>query len=127
MAERGTQIHAEVTDKVGKLAEVTDALSTAGVNILAAVAWVEGGRGHIRMITDDNDKACDAVQGVVDKCECGEALWTRVPNEVGALGKVSHALGDAGIAIKLIYATTAGDESLVVLDTSDNAKAAEIV
>ena len=65
MAELAQQTQIEVVDEVGKLAKVTEALKRAGVNIRAAVAWVEGANGHMRMVTDDNDKACQAVADLV--------------------------------------------------------------
>ena len=127
MAELTGQIRAEVADEDGKLAELADALAAAGVNIRAMAAWDEGGRGYIMMVPDDCDKACQAIKGIVDKCECGDAVCVSLPNEAGALGKVSHTLSDAGIAIQSVYASAVGPEALVVLNTSDNAKAAELI
>ncbi len=127
MAKICKQIRAEVPDQVGKLAELTGKLAEAGVNILAAAAWVAGGRGQIRLITDDNDKACEAIKGAVDSCEIGEALCVSLPNEAGELNKVVKAIGDAGISIRSVHASAAGEKTLVVLQTADNAKAAELI
>ncbi len=127
MAELGSKIHAEVEDKVGKLAEVTDKITAAAINIRAAVAWVEDGRGHIILVTDDNSAACEAIAPVVSSCTSEEAVILTVPNEVGALNKISHTLTDAGIAINGIVAAASDESALIVLNTSDNAKTAELI
>jgi hypothetical protein len=128
MAQVCKQIEVEVADKVGKLAEVTDKLKGAGVNILALLAWVEGGRGKLMMVTSDNDKACQAVTGIVEKCQMGEVVCLTTPNTPGALDPIARKLADAGINIQCIYATAGqAQQATIVLATTDNAKAAQIV
>ena len=127
MAELGKQLQVEVVDEVGKMAQITKALADAGVNIKAALAWVEGANGHMRLVTHDNDKACEAISPLTTDCAMGEAVMASMPNEVGALNAASQKLADAGIGINMIYASAAGSECLAVLDTTDNAKAAEIL
>jgi len=128
MAEICTQIVASVPDRVGLLAELTEKVTAAGVNILALCAWREGETGKLLMVTSDNDKACEAITPGVDECSCGEVVCAKVPNEPGALNAVAAKLGDAGIGIRLVYAAP-GDaaEATVVLDTDDNARAAELI
>jgi len=117
-----------VADEVGKLAQVTDRIKDAGLNILALAAWVEGDKGKLIAHTDDNEKACAAVTDSVENCGWKEGICVKSPNTPGALGEIAHKLADAGINIELVYATVAdGPEAVVILHTSDNAKAAEIV
>ena len=122
------QISVTVADKVGKMAELTGAVKEAGVNILALCAWVEGETGRLLMVTDDNETACEAITPKVDKCEFSECVRVTAPNTPGALSDVAANLGDAGIGINLGYAT-AGDtpQAALVLMTTDNARAAEIL
>lgn len=127
MAELSKQCRAEVEDKVGKLAEVTDKITDAAVNIRGALGWVSDGTGHLVVLADDFEKVCGAIAPVVSKCEQIEVVCLSLPNEVGALGKIAHKLADAGISINMMYATAAGEEALIVLETSDNAKAAELI
>lgn len=127
MGKIGRQIHATVKDDVGKLAELTDTLKAAGVNMQAVAAWVEGDIGHIVMVADDPDAACQAISPAVETCRFDQVVCTVLPNQAGALGEIAHKLAAAGIAIHLTYATTTGDNALVVLMTDDNAKAAELV
>ncbi|MHC4983778.1 MAG: ACT domain-containing protein [Planctomycetota bacterium] len=128
MAKIAEQLKIQVADKVGKLAEITQALKDAGVNIIAANAWVQEGQGFMYLLADDADKASKALDPVVDRCDtAGRVVCLKVPNTPGALNEVATKLADAGIAIKLCYATTAGNEAMIVLDTSDNAKAGELI
>ena len=128
MAETRKQMHVEVADEVGKLAEVTAMVKQAGVNILALWACSHHDRGFLAMITDDNTKACSAIASAVEKCEEKDAVCVMVPNEVGALSAAAGKLGEAGIQIDLAYVTSGdGANVMVVLETADNAKAAELL
>ena len=128
MAEIRKQCRAVVSDKVGRLAEVTDQIKQAGVNILALSVWVKEGRGHIVVVGSDSEKCCQALSKVVDKCEWDEVVCAKVKNEVGALNTIAQKLAEANIQVEKVYATRGkADEAMIVLKTSDNAKAAEIL
>jgi hypothetical protein len=117
-----------VTNKVGKLAEVTDKIKDAGLNIMALCAWTEGDQGKMVVIADDNEKCCTAMQPAVDSCEFAEAVCVSLPNKPGALNAAAHKLADAGINIEMIYATAGkAAEATIVLKTSDDAKAAGLL
>jgi len=128
MAEIRRQCRAVVSDKIGRLAEVTGQLKKAGVNILALSAWVEKGQGHITVIGSDPEKCCQAMSKVVDKCEWDEVVCVNVKNEVGALDTIAGKLAKANILVNKVFATCGkAGEAMIVLKTSDNAKAAEIL
>jgi len=130
MARIVEQIMIEVPDEVGKLAEVTETLKAAGVSILAECAWTMEGRGQMLLLTNDNAKACSALEGKVTSCDCdtSKAIAVTVADEIGALHEVARTLADAGIGISMCYATTTGSgEAMVVMSTDDNAKAASLV
>ena len=122
------QLMVTVGDKVGRLAEMTEQLKASGLNILSLCAWVEQGTGHLMMVTDDNDKARQAVQDMVDDTQSHEVVCVKAANTPGALNEIARTLANAGIGIDMVYAT-AGDspEVAIVLQTSDNAKAAELI
>ncbi|GAG50104.1 unnamed protein product, partial [marine sediment metagenome] len=122
------QMHITMDDSVGKLAEVTGKIKDAGVNIFSLAAWTEGGKGNLMTVTDDNDKACGAIGDLTESCREDEAVYVKVPHEAGSLNAAAGKLADAGINIQFVYATTAeAGEAGVILVTSDNAKAAEIL
>ena len=128
MASVCQAVMAEVKDTVGRLAELTEAVRNAGLNIRAICAWVNGSTGKMLLVTDDAGKACKAVSPLVDACSFDECVCVELPNEPGALGKVARKLADAGISIRIVYATAGNvPKAAVVLHTSDNARAAALL
>ncbi len=127
MAEIRTQVHIEMEDKVGRLAEATDKLKEAGVNVRALVAWVQDGTGHLVFLPDDPGKLEQVECPEAKKMEQSEVVCVELPDEVGALNAISRKLADAGIQINMCCATAAAGKALTVLQTSDNAKAAELI
>jgi len=128
MASLRKQIVADMHDEPGKLSELTDRLKFAGLNITAICGWSIQGRGHVMFITDDNEKACHAIQPVVDAVREEEVICVTVPNQPGALSAVAHKIGDMGIFINSIYAAPDDEaESLIVISTDNNARAVELL
>ena len=124
MAEIRQHIVAEMHDEAGKLSELTDRIKFAGVNIQAMCGWSEKGRGHVMFLTDDNDKAVEAIGPVVDNVRTEEVVCVMVPNRPGALSEVAHKVGDIGIFIKAIYAGPDDEtEAMIILSTDNNARA----
>ena len=129
MATVCKQMRLEVADKVGRLAEITEKIKDAGVNILALCAWTEDGRGHLMMVTDDNTKACEAIGESVDKCDREtDCLCVNVPNKPGALNEVARKLAEAGIGIEVCFATPgSAEQATIILITDDNGRAQEVL
>lgn len=128
MATLSRQMTVTMKDRVGALADLTEKVKGAGVNILALCAWVQNGTGHLLMLTDDNRAACQAIQSLVGQCREDEVISLTLPNTPGALNEAARKLADAGIGIELAYAS-AGEalQSAIVLKTTDNARAAGLV
>ena len=122
------QIVAQVPDKVGRLAELADKIRDAGVNIRALLAWTEGLIAKLLMVADDNEKAREAIRPMMDISAFGEVVCTKAPNTPGALAEIAHKLAGAGINIRMVYAVPwDASEATIILDTTDNAKAAKLV
>jgi len=127
MATRCNCCMLTVDDKVGTLAEISGKLKEAGVNILAVCAWVEGDTGKLLACTDDDEKACEVFK-TFGECGWIDVVCVEADNRPGGLGDIARKLGDAGINIDIVFATvTDAPKARVVLKTSDNAKAAELV
>ena len=127
MAETVSLLRIEVEDEVGKLTELTDALKQAGVDIKGVCAWVEGTTAKMLLVGDDNAKAAQALSGKVATCHTAEAVAVTVPNQIGALNAVAAKVAEAGIGINFCCATAGGGQVMVLLDTADNAKAAQVI
>ena len=128
MAELTKQCNATVSDAIGRLAEITDGLKSAGVNIRAMVVWSESDVGHLMLVADDPQKACESLSPIVDKCEWDDVVLVHAANTPGSLNELAHKLLAAGISITFAYAsTTDAPEAVIILNTSDNLRAAEIL
>jgi hypothetical protein len=128
MAELTRQCSAAAPNTIGKLAEVTDGLKAAGVNILAMAAWGEGDVARIMLVADDPQKACENISPVVDECGWDDVVRVTAPNSPGTINEIAHKLAGAEIDIEFVYASTgAGPETTIILSTSDNVRAAEIL
>ncbi len=126
MAEKVSLCLVETDDRVGKLAEITEALAQAGVNIRAICAWTEGAKGKMLILCDNCKKACEIFCTQADKCITQESLAVVVSNEVGALAGVTAKIAKEGINILFACATTSGESSLVLFNTDNNERAAEL-
>ncbi len=65
MADIRRQCLIEIEDRIGRLAEITDRIRHAEINILSICAWVDRGVARIVMVTDDHDKVCMAITPIV--------------------------------------------------------------
>jgi hypothetical protein len=105
-----------------------EALGTAGVNIEGVCAITHEGRATVHILVEDPARARSALDGAGIKVE-GETdvivgdLSGSVDSP-GTLGRMTRQLADAGINISLVYLAT---KNRAVIDTSDNAKARQIL
>ncbi len=128
MAEITNQLKIAAPDKVGRLAEITETIRDEGINILAVCAWVEGNVGKMLMLTDNNSQAAALVESVADSCESQQVVTTKVDNQAGTLHAMASKLSQAGIGIETIYAAPGdANQALVVMNTTDNEKAAGLI
>ena len=112
---------------MGTLAEVTGKIKDAGINITSMITFGEGAQGTMVLGTSDNMAAREAIRGSVRVVEEMAILVVTLPNEPGAFHDLCATIAEAGITIDWACATTTGGEAAVMLTTSDNARAAELV
>ena len=126
---RVTQITVTLQNKPGTLAQLCSTLRDAGVNIFAVVASEIRGRGKVRLLVDNPDKAKDALMAAKIRFSEEEAIAIELDNRPGALGEVAKKLAQAKINIRYAYATTSegSAKATVVMAVSDVAKALGIL
>jgi len=112
-------------NKPGTMAQVCSALGKAGVNISALLAPEIRGKGKVRLLVDNLDKAKDALKAAKIRFGEEEAIAVELENRPGALGEVAEKLAQAKINIKCAYATSSegSAKATVVLAMRDVAKA----
>jgi hypothetical protein len=122
---RVTQLVLNLQSKPGVLANVCGILASAGINIEAiCAAEAAAGKGRIRILVGDADKAETALKDAKIRCGREEAITVFLENRPGALAEAGRKLAQAKVNIKCAYATTSGPgQAVVVLSVSNVQKA----
>ena len=117
---------------VGLLADVTEALHKAEVNITAIGAYDKGGMGEVLLLTSNNRLAGDALGALGGELSLVPVVVAEVPNQPGELAVIARRLADAGINIAQIHATatdaaTSAPTVMIVMLTSDETRVIELL
>ncbi len=114
--------------RVGLLADVTEALHDAGVNILAIGAYDKDGVGKFLMITSNNRAAGDALAPLGGEVDIAPVVVAEIPNVPGQLAVISRRIADAGFNISQIHAsTTDAPTAMIVLRTEHEAQVVDLL
>ena len=106
--------------RVGLLADVTEALDKAGVNILAIGAYDKGDNGEFLLITSDNKLAYEALSKVRGEMDMQPVVAAEVPNEPGELARIARVLADHDINVSQVFATSIdGEDKVLIVFTAD--------
>ncbi len=117
----------ELTHSPGGLAEITNALSFAGVNIKSLAAMSFGGQALLRLIPDDADAARSAFRDKHIRFEEHEVTTVLLENKAGALTGVAARLAEAGLNLEAIYVVGLADDLIELAIAADNIKKAKKV
>lgn len=119
------EIVVEVRNDIGVLHEVSRIVAEKGVNIMAIMGTVQGGRAIIRMVTEDNLRVTDALRARNYTPQELDAVMAEVPHSVGVLRSLTEKLGKANIDIDVLYASAGSDDPrcVIVFSTTNNARA----
>jgi len=101
--------------RVGLLADVTEALHGAGVNILAIGAYDKGDKGEFLMITDNNKVAYEALSVLDGEMDMQSVVVAEVSNEPGELAAISRVLADNDINVSQVFATSVSGAGKVMI------------
>lgn len=112
-------------NEIGTLNAIAKTLAEKGINIVAASAWVEGAEVVIRLLTDQNARAADALKAQHYTPREVGVIVGELPHKPGMLRRITETLAQEGIDIHHLYATsgTAADQCLVVFATANNDRA----
>ncbi len=118
---KATQLSLSLAAKPGVLAQIASTLAQAGVNITALCAGeATSGRGKIRLLVDQPDRAIEALRAAKMRVGQEEAIILTLDNRPGALAEVAQTLARGRVSIKYPYATTSGSgPARVVLATAN--------
>jgi hypothetical protein len=122
-AHHAQQLVATLPTRVGLLADVTDAIRSAGVNITAISGYERDGQAKFLLVTDDNAKAAEALGRLNAEVREKDVVLVELNNRVGSLADAAKKLAEADINIEYAYGTTGpGDKAWLVFKTADDTK-----
>ncbi len=110
------QISIFLENKSGRLAEVTNILAAAGVNIRALSLADTADFGILRLIVDRSDQAKQTLKDHGFTVGKTEVLAVEVPDRPGGLAQILQTLHGAKINVEYMYAFVqrSGDNAIIV-------------
>jgi len=101
---KAEQISVFLENKAGRLAEVTEILSEAKVNIRALALADTSDFGVLRLIVDNNEKAVEALKNRGFTVGRTDVLAVEVEDRPGGLHSILDMLNGAEINVEYMYA-----------------------
>ncbi len=129
MIRTAIQFSVFLINKPGVLAEVTTALSEAGVNLFALTLVDSSEHGVLRIASEAPDLCRKALTDIHDRFTETEVLAVDVTNEPGAFANVATKLADAHINIAYAYCTggVIGGATTGIFKVADLKKALQVL
>ncbi|MGD2174224.1 MAG: ACT domain-containing protein [Candidatus Brocadiaceae bacterium] len=123
------QLSIFLENKPGTLAEVCDALSQRGINLLALTCVDAVDHAVVRLVPDMPDAAAHVLGNAGMLVVENDVLMLEVPNEPGSLGEVAAQLAQHELNIEYAYCTVSADQptGALVLRTRDGERAMEVL
>lgn len=122
------QIIIPVPDRPGAVADLSEVLGGAGVNIEDLDAGGVDENGVVILTVDRYDDAVRALHEAGYRAITEDALVLRIRNEPGSLAKIARRLAEASINIRsLRIAKHLGEETLVTLVAERPEEARELL
>ncbi len=119
------QISAFVENGVGGIAEITDILSTNGINIRSAYVADAAEFGILRLIVTDTKKAEEVLSDNGIAVKESDVIAVEIPDNPGALGDVLKVLSAEGVNIEYMYAFVGKSEGALMVFKADKVQKAE--
>lgn len=113
--ELRNEIMFKAPSRVGLLADVTEALLEAGVNILSIGAYDKGATGEFLMVTSNNKLAFAALEKLGGEVDLQPVVAAEVPHEPGELAMIARRLADNGINVAQVYATSVEAPTVMIV------------
>ena len=119
------QISIFIENKSGRLAEVTQILGNAGVNIRALSLADTSDFGILRLIVNNREKAMAALKEKEFTVNKTEVVAVEVPDQPGGLASILQVLDAASINVEYMYAFVerCGDNAVIIFRFDETDKA----
>ena len=121
------QLSVFLENKTGRLAEFTQILSDAKINISALSIADTESYGVIRMIVDQPDQAFQVLKQKGISAHFTEVLGIAIPDEPGSLSKILKHLSDEGISVSYMYGYSKEKVAYMIIKADNPQKAAAVL
>ncbi len=125
----GKHLIVTVDNKVGTLAQVTSAISSSGINLVAICAYAVDNTGIIMFVSEDNVKAQKLLKAKEYNVRSEEAILLSIDNKPGVLQSITEKIAESGVDLTLIYGSVEKKEktSSIVMISENNKTALKII
>ncbi len=122
-----TQISVFMKNRVGALNELCTALSEAHINIRGLATVDDVDWAIVGLIVDDLPKTREVLTRLDLRYGESQVLTVPMDNKPGEIARITKPLSENNISILHTYMTAEGNRSLLVLMTTDNKRAEELL
>lgn len=124
-----TQFSVFLVNKPGVLAQVTQRLAKAKVNVIAMTMMDSSEHGVLRLVAADNGRTRAALRDLDLHTTETDVLMVEMPNKAGALADICEKLARAHINISYAYLTTGsrGMKAQGIFKVADVKKALKVL
>lgn len=113
------QLSIFLENKTGRLAEISELLGKANINMSAFSVADSSDFGILRLIVSDPEKALEVLQAEGFSVRLTDVLCLNTPNTPGALSKAMNILNKDHIEIEYMYAFSLGEDAISVIKPND--------
>ena len=122
------QIAVFLENREGRLSDCCKVLKQAGVNLSSLSIADTKEFGILRLITEDNEKAMEALKNAGFLSSLVDLVAIEVPDKAGALADELIALSDSGVNIEYMYSFAGSDgHAQIGFKTATPEKAVEVL
>jgi len=115
------QISIFMENTTGRLADVTNLLAKAGINLRAISIADTTDFGILRMVADKPDEAVQLLKNAGFTARETDVIGVEVPDHPGELARIMALFRDEGVSIEYLYASLEHreDKAVIVLKVDD--------
>lgn len=123
------QLSIFVENRPGRLAEITETLASAQVDIRAISVADTSDFGILRVIVDKPEVAVEAVKNAGFTVSLTSVIAIGITDEPGSFAKAVRTLADNNIEVEYMYAFISRDKgkAYIIVRADDGQKAAEVL
>ena len=127
-ADNSRRIIVIVPNEAGALAQVTEALGEAKINIEAIDGRLAGELGVVSLSTSDDDAALLALLDANLRAVTSDSIIFRLPDRPGALANVARLFGDHQVNVRTIHIVhRLAGQAVVAVTTDDDNRARSLL